>query len=100
MKGGEIMDGKKHNRGIHMVTFILLSVGGLNWLLLGLFQWEIGSLFGGPSAMISRVIYILVGLSAVYELATHKNNCKACNDKGSIAPAAPATPKTPMNGSV
>ena len=61
---------------LHTVTFILVIIGGLNWLLLSLFGWEVGALFGGTSAMISRVIYILVGLSAIYELATHKSRCK------------------------
>ena len=64
---------------MHKVAFILLVVGGLNWLLQGLFGWEGGELFGGQAAMISRIIYVLVGLSAVYEIATHKGNCKMCS---------------------
>lgn len=62
-----------------MVTFILLVVGGLNWLLVGLFGWDVGEVFGGQSAMVSRAIYILVGLSAIYEVLTHKKNCRACD---------------------
>jgi uncharacterized membrane protein YuzA (DUF378 family) len=62
-----------------MISFILLVVGGLNWLLVGLLGWDVGMLFGGQSAMISRIVYILVGLSAIYELATHKKNCKECD---------------------
>ena len=73
VKGGDGMN------KLHIVTFILVIVGGLNWLLLGLFGWEIGSLFGGMDAMISRVIYLLVGLSAIYELATHKSRCRECD---------------------
>jgi len=61
-----------------MVTFVLLVVGGLNWLLLGLFGWEIGILFGGQMALVSRVIYVLVGLSALVEIFTHGKNCKHC----------------------
>ena len=64
-----------------MLTFLLLVVGGLNWLLQGLFGWEIGSLFGGMDMVISRVIYILVGLSAIYEIGTHKSTCKMCGMK-------------------
>jgi len=63
---------------LHIVSFILLIVGGLNWLLQGLFSWEIGAIFGGSSALISRVIYILVGLAAIYELVNHKKTCKVC----------------------
>jgi uncharacterized protein len=54
-------------KNLHKITFLLLIVGGLNWLLLGVFGWEIGSLFGGSSAMLSRLIYVLVGLSAIAE---------------------------------
>jgi uncharacterized protein len=46
----------------------LLIVGGLNWLLVGLLNWDIGSLFGGQDAIISRIVYILVGLSALMAL--------------------------------
>lgn len=59
---------------LHMVAFLLLVIGGLNWLLWGVFQWEIGMLFGGSDAIISRVIYVLVGLAAVYKLFTHKKS--------------------------
>ena len=66
-----------------MVTFILLVIGGLNWLLVGLGAgWEVGQLFGGMSATISRVIYVLVGLAAIVEVATHKSSCTACTPSG------------------
>ena len=64
---------------MHKVTFILLVVGGLNWLAVGLVGWDLGELFGGQMALVSRVIYVLVGASAVYEVLMHKNNCKACS---------------------
>jgi len=63
-----------------MVTFVLLVIGGLNWLLVGLFGWDIGQIFGGQMALVSKIIYILVGLSAIYEAATHKQNCKICSN--------------------
>jgi len=46
----------------------LLVIGGLNWLLVGLFGWDIGELFGGQTALISRIVYVLVGLSALVML--------------------------------
>jgi uncharacterized membrane protein YuzA (DUF378 family) len=66
-----------------MIAFLLLVVGGLNWLLVGIFQWDVGMIFGGMDAMISRVIYILVGLSAVMLLFTHKKECTVCSGKPS-----------------
>lgn len=77
--------GVENVKGLHKITFILLAVGGLNWLLVGLFNWDVGQIFGGMDAVISKIIYILVGLSALVELFTHKNNCKQC--VGGSAPA-------------
>jgi uncharacterized membrane protein YuzA (DUF378 family) len=64
---------------MHKLAFILLVVGGLNWLLVGVLGWDISRWLGGMDSMVARVIYVLVGLSAIYEVATHKGNCKACN---------------------
>lgn len=65
-------------KGLHFVTFLLLVIGGLNWLLVGLWGWDIGQWFGGQGAAVSRVIYVLVGLSALWELFKHKSCCKLC----------------------
>jgi uncharacterized membrane protein YuzA (DUF378 family) len=67
---------------LHMVAFCLLIIGGLNWGLLALTGWDVGMLFGGMDAMISKVIYILVALSAVYIAATHMKDCKTCSAGG------------------
>lgn len=79
-----------HNKGLHMVTWILVIVGGLNWLLFGLFGWEVGALFGGMETAIAKIIYILVGLSAIYELTCHKKICKMCEGMSSPTPPPPA----------
>ena len=63
---------------MHKITFILLVIGGLNWLLVGLLGWDISRWLGGMESAVSRVIYILVGLSAVVELVKHSSNCKMC----------------------
>lgn len=66
-------------KGLHMVTFILLVIGGLNWGLMALGNWNIVSWLG-PS--LERIVYILVGLSAVYEVATHGKRCRDCKPGG------------------
>lgn len=72
---------------LHTITFILLVVGGLNWLLVGLFNWELGTnLLGGMDSLVSKIVYILVGLSAVIEILTHKKNCKNCAGNKMSAP--------------
>ena len=63
-------------KGLHMVTFILLVVGGLNWGL-SAFGWNVVEMIFGAGTL-TMVIYVLVGLSALYEIATHKQNCRMC----------------------
>lgn len=70
---------------MHMISFILLIIGGLNWLLVGVAGWDVGQLFGGMEAIVSRVVYILVGLAAIYEVVTHRSNCKECEAKSPAA---------------
>ena len=66
---------------LHKITYLLLIVGGLNWLVFGVIGWDIGQLFGGMDAIISRIIYILVGISALYGLFEHRKFCKDCEPK-------------------
>ena len=60
-----------------MVTFILLVVGGLNWGLSALGFNLVEMLLGGWP-MVEKIVYLLVGLSAVFEVVTHKKNCTMC----------------------
>lgn len=53
-----------------MVAFVLLVVGGLNWLLVGLLDWGIGEITDPISPMLTKAVYILVGLSAIYLVMT------------------------------
>jgi hypothetical protein len=48
---------------------VLLIIGGINWGLIGLFGFDlVAAIFGGPTAILSRIVYCLVGISAIYEL--------------------------------
>ena len=64
-------------KGLHMVTFILLVVGGLNWGLTAVGYNVVGMLLGSWPALV-QIVYILVGLSAIVELVNHKKDCKSC----------------------
>ncbi len=68
-------------KGMHIAAFILLVIGGLNWLLFGLFGTDIGAWLGGMDSMIAKVIYVLVGLAAIWEIVTHKKNCAMCGQQ-------------------
>jgi hypothetical protein len=56
-------------RALNVITFVLLVIGGINWGLVGLFQFDlVATLFGGQDAMLSRIVYTLVGLSALWQI--------------------------------
>ena len=56
-------------RTFDTIAQILLIIGGLNWLLVGLFQFDlVAGIFGGQSSALSRLIYIVVGLCAIWQL--------------------------------
>ncbi len=65
---------------IHMLLFLILIVGGLNWLTLGVTgSWDVvGRLLGGQDTPLARAVYIVVGVAAVFELTTHRWRCKDC----------------------
>lgn len=50
------------------IALILLVVGGLNWLLVGLFSFDLVAYIFGYMTTVSKIVYVLVGLSAVYTL--------------------------------
>jgi uncharacterized protein len=53
----------------NIITLILIIIGGVNWGLVGLFQFDlVASVFGGQDAALSRLVYILVGASALWQL--------------------------------
>jgi uncharacterized membrane protein YuzA (DUF378 family) len=71
---------------LHYIAFILLVVGGLNWGLVGAFDWNLVMVVLG-TGMVAKVVYILVGLSAVLIAATHPKDCKTCKpDMGQAKP--------------
>jgi uncharacterized membrane protein YuzA (DUF378 family) len=55
-------------RGSYWIALILLIVGGLNWLLVGAFGFDLVAAIFGEMSSATRVIYVLVGLSAVWVL--------------------------------
>jgi uncharacterized protein len=74
-------------KALHMIAWILVIIGGLNWLLIGLFNFNVVMYLGD---LLARIVYVLVGLSALYELFTHKANCKMC-----VSSPSPMMPNRP-----
>ncbi len=54
------------SRGLWLVAFVLVIVGALNWGLVGLAQFDlVAALFGGSAALVSRIVYSLVGFAGL-----------------------------------
>lgn len=70
-------------KSLHMVAWILLVVGGLNWGLTAL-NFNLVNMLLGSWPTVEKLVYLLVGLSAVYEAVTHKKNCKECGSSSGM----------------
>lgn len=56
-------------KALTLLALVLLVVGGLNWGLVGLFQFDLVATIFGAASLLSNIVYILVGLSALYVAA-------------------------------
>jgi uncharacterized membrane protein YuzA (DUF378 family) len=70
-------------KALHMITFLLTIIGALNWGLVGLggfagADWNVVHMILGSMPSIEWIVYVLVGLSALYLLVGHKKDCKVC----------------------
>jgi uncharacterized protein len=56
-------------KAMNIITLVLTIIGGINWGLVGLFAFNlVAALFGGQNALLAQIAYLLVGLSAVWQL--------------------------------
>ncbi|MEO8176739.1 MAG: DUF378 domain-containing protein [Sphingomicrobium sp.] len=57
-------------RTLNLITLVLLIVGGLNWGLIGLFDFDLVATLFGDMTTLSRIVYVLVGISAVVQIGS------------------------------
>jgi len=67
---------KCHSSVLDWIAGLLLIVGGLNWGLVGLLDFDLVAMLFGHMTTLSKVVYILVGLSAIYWLVKCCFSCK------------------------
>ena len=68
---------------LHMVAFLLVIVGAINWGIVGIggfanFDGNVVKMLLGSFPMVEWLVYILVGLSALWLLVSHKKDCRHC----------------------
>ncbi|MCF3595988.1 DUF378 domain-containing protein [Rhodobacteraceae bacterium LMO-12] len=62
---------------LNILTLVLLIVGGLNWGLLGAMNFDLVAAIFGDGSALARIVYGLVGLSAIYQIVTARQNMAA-----------------------
>lgn len=70
---------------MNRLALTLVIIGALNWLLIGLFEWDlVSALFGGDitrdSSVFSRIIYTIVGIAGIYAIRFFFNGRVPAND--------------------
>ncbi|MBX9704962.1 MAG: DUF378 domain-containing protein [Gammaproteobacteria bacterium] len=59
-------------KALHWLAVVLVIVGGLNWLLVGAFNFDLVAAILGQMSVLARIVYVLVGLSAIFLLVNIK----------------------------
>lgn len=62
---------------VAIVSLVLLIIGGLNWGLVGLFQFDLVAAIFGEMSVLSRIVYVLVGIAALFCIADFKRLSRA-----------------------
>lgn len=58
--------------GLNALALLLIIIGGINWGLIGLFDFNLVAALFGAGSILSRLVYILVGLAALYSIYLFK----------------------------
>ena len=76
-------------KALHPIAFILTIIGGLNWGLYGLGllinnngDWNVVHMVLQAWPQVEAIVYVLVGLSAIWLIIEHKKTCKNCSSGG------------------
>lgn len=51
---------------VDWIALVLVIVGGLNWALVGIFKFDLVAWIFGDMSVVSRIVYVLVGVAAIY----------------------------------
>ncbi len=55
---------------MNKTALTLIIIGAINWLLVGLFRYDVvAALFGGTTSVVSRIVYVIIGLAGLYAIS-------------------------------
>lgn len=70
---------------LHIIAFIFVVIGAINWGLFGIIPadahnqgFDLLAVIFGFNATVLEFVYLLIGVSGVYLLITHRKDCKVC----------------------
>lgn len=66
-----------NEKTLHMIAFVMVVIGGLNWGAVGLLNVNFVTVIFG-NTLFATMAYLIIGLSAIYLTITHFNDCKTC----------------------
>lgn len=79
-------------RNVGIAALVLTIIGALNWLLVGLFRFNLVSAIFGDMSTLSRIIYVLVGLSGLYLIASASSFLPRASEHGGTGVTARRQP--------
>ncbi len=62
------------------ISLTLVIVGALNWLLIGVFRFDLVAFLFGNMSLLSRIVYILVGICGIYLITLYGRICDGKKD--------------------
>jgi uncharacterized membrane protein YuzA (DUF378 family) len=77
-----IMETTSTTRNATMAALVLAIIGAVNWLLVGLFRFNLVSAIFGDMSALSRIIYVLVGLGGLYLIASARTFLPRASEHG------------------
>lgn len=66
----QIMGGEKMNNYVRNIAYGMMLIGAVNWGLVGIFQFDLVAFLLGDMSILTRIVYMLVGISALYAAFT------------------------------
>ena len=71
----------KTRKNLELIAFVLLLIGGINWGLVGMFNYNLVTTLLGDGTTMTKVVYGMVGLGALYEAVKFfRSKCSASTD--------------------
>jgi uncharacterized membrane protein YuzA (DUF378 family) len=73
----DLREGHSAMSAVGYLAMALLIIGGLNWAMVGLFDVDVVATLFGAGSPVTRIVYVLVGLSALYSIYTAAKMARA-----------------------